>query len=103
MLATEGAIKARVLQSKFEEAGIDVVIPDQRTQTMVSKIIYDIKKGKQPTSRMPTEISADLIEKGAQAIVLGCTELCIRSEEGTDFINTLDILAKATLEECNKL
>lgn len=108
LLATEGAIKSKVLQNKFEAADIETVTPDIKAQAKLTELIYDIKRGKRPTSRLSAEITQGLIEKGVQTIVLGCTELCIDSSEnvsaeGTIYINTLDILARATLRECNTL
>jgi len=102
LLATEGAIKGKILQSKFEAAGVESVIPEIETQEKLTKIIYDIKKGKQPKVGLSADITAELKKKGAQAIVLGCTELCINTIESDDYINTLDILAAAALREFDR-
>ena len=100
LLATEGTIKAKVLQSKFEAAGVEVALPDSETQAMVSKIIYDIKKGELPPTELPPKITKNLTEQGAKALILGCTELCLNSENPPNHIDTLEILARATLREC---
>jgi len=100
LLATDGAINAKVLQAKLEAAGIEVLLPEVTTQEMLMKVIYDTKKGKRARDKLPTEITDKLIKKGAQAIVLGCTELCLGSSEDFSCINTLDVLAAATLREC---
>jgi len=102
LLATEGAIKGKILQDKFEKSGIETVIPGVKAQEKLTKIIYGIKKGKQPAIGLPADVTAELTGKGAQAIVLGCTELCIGTVEGKNYINTLDILAETTLRESDR-
>jgi len=101
LLATKGAIKTGVLQSKFEAEGIETVTPESEIQEKLTKIIYDIKKGGKPKGKLPTEITDELLKKGVEKIVLGCTELCFGSFEDEGHINVLDILAVATLRECS--
>jgi len=100
LLATEGAIKTGVLQSKFEAEGIEAVTPGSKAQAKLTKIIYDIKKGGKPQGKLPAEVTDELMKKGVEKIVLGCTELCFGSFEDERHINVLDILATATLREC---
>ncbi|MCL2249877.1 MAG: amino acid racemase [Oscillospiraceae bacterium] len=100
LLATEGTIKTGVLQSKFEAEGIKTVALESKTQAKLTKIIYGIKKGGKPQGKLPTEITDELMNKGVEKIVLGCTELCFGSFEDESYINVLDILATATLREC---
>ena len=49
--------------------------------------------------------SAHLREKGAQILVLGCTELSLIKKDyeiGNGYIDTLEVLAKYALKQCKK-
>lgn len=66
--------KGRIIQGY----GIDVLVPDSRTQTIVDEIIFkELCLGKiNPESRRQyREIIAQLHRQGAQAVILGCTEI----------------------------
>ena len=97
LLATDGTIRGRVLHNAFEERGIDVVLPLDGYQADLMTLIYDVKRGAAVASEMLTDMVAGLRGNGADAVVLGCTELCVVAAESPDVINTLDVLAMAAL------
>jgi aspartate racemase len=71
------------LRDKF---GLDVIVPDARERADVHRIIYDeLCHGKiEPESRRIYQaVIASLAARGAQAVILGCTEitLLIRPED----------------------
>lgn len=50
-------------------------------------------------------VSAHLREKGAQVLVLGCTELSLIKKDyeiGSGYVDTLEVLAKYALKQCKK-
>ncbi|MEP4891906.1 MAG: aspartate/glutamate racemase family protein [Aliiglaciecola sp.] len=89
------------LQDKF---AIEVVIPNQTERDLVHNVIYDeLCLGKiNPCSREAyLTIMQNLVDNGAQAIILGCTEIALLvSQNDTDIplYNTTDIHALAAVD-----
>ena len=97
ILATDGTLKGNVLHKAFEKYGIEPLVPPQDTQTALMTMIYNIKRG---VAVAPEELNAFICElsaKGSDAVVLGCTELCIVADGSPVIINTLEVLAAASL------
>ncbi|MCI9420748.1 MAG: aspartate/glutamate racemase family protein [Eubacterium sp.] len=101
ILATEGTIQSRVLEQVFEKYGIESVYPDSSAQQLVMEMIYGkIKKGTFPDREDIQIVKHSLLEKGAQKIVLGCTELSLLKKEyplDTLYVDMLEILAQKTV------
>ncbi len=79
ILSTSGTSKSRVYDNAFEAQGIEVIKPSDAEQEYVTSIIYDGVKASNYNIDI-TEFKAllkRLFESGAQALVLGCTELPI--------------------------
>lgn len=80
VLATDGTVQSGLYERALNAEGISAVYPDEEQQKTVMSLIYDyIKKGITDSSVLPyDEISAlndDLRKRGAQALLLACTEL----------------------------
>lgn len=63
-----------------ERHGVHMLVPPQADRDLVHRIIYEeLCLGKlEPASRQQyRRIMADLVEQGAQAIILGCTEITL--------------------------
>jgi aspartate racemase len=57
---------------------IETIIPDETQRTVIHRIIYDeLVKGiiNNESRNIVLEIISDLIDKGAEGIILGCTEI----------------------------
>ncbi len=107
IMATDGTISSGIFQKEIEALGMTAVAPDEEYQTKVMKMIYDdIKAGKMPTKEEFMQVKDHLVtQKGAEAVVLGCTELSLIKNAydlGDGVIDTLEVLAKASLLACNK-
>jgi aspartate racemase len=66
--------------------GLNVLIPDKRAREVVHRIIYDelcLGEVKAASRKQYAEIIADLVQDGAEGIILGCTEigLLVRQED----------------------
>ncbi len=77
ILATAAAVSSGLYTRACARRGIEVVNPDPAGQQVVNRAIYAVKGG-----QMGPEITAGLrkiadglVRQGAQALVLGCTEL----------------------------
>ena len=104
LMATDGTVRSGLFQAEFEEQGISVILPAKEEQEMVMSFIYDdVKKGGVPSLSRFEKAKECLIAKGAEAVLLGCTELSlIKKEYGqlTDVLDVMEVLAKASLEAC---
>jgi len=98
LLATSGTIKGKVFNSAFEKQGINVIFPPDNIQSDLMDLIYDIKCGVPFPNDTLDAITERAQNDGAEAVVLGCTELCLSDNGNTRVINTLDVLAEATLK-----
>ena len=103
LLATNGTRNSKVFNSIFENYGIEIMLPSEDVQEELMSIIYrGVKAGVTAwdTTVLNTEIKR-LESLGAEAVVLGCTELPLAAEMyGIDgvHINPTDILARAAIK-----
>ena len=102
--ATEGTMHTQLFQKAFEKCGIEPVLPDEETQKVITECIYrDIKTGRAPDAQALFCAREKMFSLGAQAVVLGCTELSVAARHvdfGPGFIDVLDVLAIASIEKC---
>ena len=73
--------------------GLDVIVPDESDRRIVHEIIYkELVLGiVRPESRQAyREIIARLIERGAQGIILGCTEIMLLVKEEDSAVPLFD-------------
>jgi len=97
ILATDGTLKGKVLHKTFEKYGIEALVPLEDSQSVLMTMIYNIKRGVTVAPEELNTIVYELRDKGSDAVVLGCTELCIIAEGSPVVINTLEVLAAASL------
>lgn len=106
IMATEGSIKTCVIQNALEEHGIEPVLPSREDTKKIMDLIYrDVKSGKEADIALFNEVRDNLIAKGAQTIILGCTELSViyRTQhlEG-DITDIMRSLATESIKACGK-
>lgn len=82
LLATDGTIKSGVYHKALTDAEIDVVVPSPTKQTSIMDIIYNGVKASNRNIKLDQFYGAmdELFDKGAEVLVLGCTELPIAFE-----------------------
>ena len=97
LFATDGTIKGGAFHNAFKKHGIFVDDPTGDVQSALMEIIYDIKRGVEVSCCVLDPLIEKALETGAEAVILGCTELCIIKSERNDTIDTLEVLAKAAL------
>lgn len=80
LLATSGTVKSRVYHEAAKDASFELLVPDEAHQEAVMRAIYGERGVK--AGYVDGECKADLmialrhlVARGAEAIVLGCTEL----------------------------
>jgi aspartate racemase len=103
LIATTGTVRAGLFQDRLRQIGVEVLVPSSDDQEdLVMSAIYGIKAGfTSPENRGKIlKASKALIEKGAQAIIGGCTEIPLviqGGDTGIPFFDCLDILARAAI------
>ena len=77
VLATTGAIKTKIFHRSFAEYGIDVIDLPKDLQKDANDIRYSYKFGRTADPSMAKMVDAAeyMIDHGAQAIIMGCTEI----------------------------
>jgi aspartate racemase len=88
----------------IQKYGLDVIIPNAQERELVHRVIYDeLVVGQiRPTSRARyIEIIEQLIQEGAEGIILGCTEIGLLIHDGdckVPLFDTTKIHAVAAVE-----
>lgn len=104
IMATDGTVHSGLFQKAFLEYGIEPVLPSKERQKDVMHIIYENVKANLPVEMDRFEtVEKELKGNGAEAIVLGCTELSLvkRDEKiGTGFLDGMEVLAQRAVQLC---
>jgi len=105
LLGTKATMEASGLYAKsLKEKGVDLLIPDESDRLEVSRIIYKELVSNivlDSSKSFYLDVIAKLKEKGAEGIIMGCTEIPLMiKKDDTKLIlfDTNKILADATLE-----
>ena len=79
LLATDGTRAARVYDRACADRGIKLVYPRDSDQRTVMRAIYGIKSGESPIAFQDdlVRVLGDARTDGAQAAIIGCTELSL--------------------------
>lgn len=78
LLGTRFTMEQDFYSGRLREHGLDVIVPTPEQQTQVHRIIYEeLCRGQilDASREVYREIMADLVGRGAQGIILGCTEI----------------------------
>jgi aspartate racemase len=78
LLATTGTIESGLYEKELEQSGLQVILPDKEVEEdNVMKAVFGIKAGTDKTTseNLLAEAGQHLIDKGAEVIILGCTEI----------------------------
>ena len=86
------------------EHGLDVLVPDEADRAAVHRIIYEeLVQGRVEASSRAIyrDVMARLVERGAQAIILGCTEIMLLvgpEDSSVPLYDTTTLHAEAAVE-----
>lgn len=105
IMATDGTIAGGFLKQGIENLGIQVFEPSGKCQEKLMGIIYDgIKAGVPFNSDDFFMVEKELRDKGAEVIVLGCTELSLIHKDykiGKGFLDAMEVLAQKSVLLCS--
>ncbi|HGY9595337.1 TPA: aspartate/glutamate racemase family protein [Vibrio campbellii] len=92
-------------QRLIDKFGVDVVVPGSDDQTIIHNVIYnELCKGevRDDSRQHYLAIIEKLVEQGAEAVILGCTEIAMLVEPhhiDVKLYDTTEIHAKAAVEK----
>jgi aspartate racemase len=105
VMGTQATIELGLYQYKLNKLGWNCITPTkEETDTLVQPAINLIKAGNIDTAHpMLMSVVQSLLDRGAAAVVLGCTEipLAVKQDayQGRPLINSIDSLVKAAIKE----
>ncbi len=104
LLGTRFTMEEDFYRVKLEAAGLVVLIPEEKEREWINKLIFrELCAGifKEESRRRIAEITEKLAEEGAEAVVLGCTELPLiltPEESPLPILDTMEIHAEAAVK-----
>jgi aspartate racemase len=105
VLGTPATMRLGLYNSRLDSLGWSCIVPlEQQMTDLVQPAIALIKSGQTASAHdMFETVIESLIDRGARAVVLGCTEipLVVRETEllGIPLINSIDSLARAAVKK----
>lgn len=106
IMATDGTIQSGIFHRELEKQGLTPIAPGTGAQADVMHLIFNnVKAGKPVEMARFLSAAEDLRAQGAQAIILGCTELSLIKRDqniGPGFIDAMEVLARQSVLACDK-
>jgi len=108
IMGTQATVELGLYQYKLNKGGWDCIVPSKEEMDTLVQPAIDMVKGGKTTESQPIimKVVHSLIERGARAVVLGCTELPlaikISSENGVPLINSIDSLVKSAIKNFSR-
>ena len=104
LLASIGTYKTGIYHQRFEKFNIEVISPEEKDKEEIMKAIYAVKAGNlsEEVKKNIIQIAQKLIDKGAEAIITGCTEIPLILKEGdvpVPIIDPTQALAEAAIQK----
>lgn len=105
LLGTRFTMEQAFYRNRLEAADIEVLVPDDAQRNTVHQVIYEeLCQGEiNPLSREAyLDIVASLAERGAQAVILGCTEIGLlirQADTRVPLYDTAEIHAAQAVEQ----
>ncbi len=107
ILATDGTVRSELFQKAFGAEKIACVLPHGEGQQTVMDMIYKrIKAGRHVDPNEFAVLTEELTKKGAQTILLACTELSLVKRDlglGAGFLDVMEVLARKAVLSCGRL
>lgn len=103
LLASLGTVRSGIYHTVFREGGVEVLVPDATEQARISAAIFDVKAANHDERTRETfeSVGTQLVSSGAQAVILGCTEIPLAFDGQNapfPYLNPTEILARAAVD-----
>lgn len=102
VIGSPNTIRSQLFQSPLENSGMRVILPDDAELAMLDTLIHSVIAGHNGAREKAAlaEVANTALMRGADAIVLGCTELpLIGLTTRVPVIDSLSVLANAMLDK----
>jgi aspartate racemase len=96
LLGTPDTMDGPFVRERLERAGLDVIVPDDDGRADIHRVIYDeLCRGRilDASRERYREVMSSLVARGAQGIVLGCTEIGLLVQPGDASVPLFDTTA----------
>lgn len=107
IMATDGTIASHLFQDILSQYEIACTVPEPEGQAKVMHIIYEnVKAGLPIEQALFDAVAKELFDKGAEVVLLGCTELSMvkrNHEIGNRFLDVMEVLARQAVLACGCL
>ena len=107
VIATDGTMNTGLFRKELEENDMQIVCPSPERQKDVMHVIYQNVKANRPVEMDRfRSVGNELKENGAEAIILGCTELSLVKRDydiGPGYIDAMEVLAQQSLISCGSV
>ncbi|GGP63137.1 aspartate/glutamate racemase family protein [Saccharothrix coeruleofusca] len=93
LLGTRFTMEQDFYRDRMRRHGIELVVPDEPDRTLVHDVIYQelTRNRVEPSSRAAyREVMARLVERGAEAVILGCTEITLLVDQSDCAVPVVD-------------
>jgi len=93
LLGTRFTMEQDFYRYRLHERGIETVVPDEARREWMHRVIYDeLCRGvvRDESRRHLDEVIAGLVARGAQGVVLGCTEIAMLIDAGDAAVPVFD-------------
>jgi aspartate racemase len=102
LIASIGTNRSGVYSRSLSVAGVEVLLPDETDQQRIESAINQVKAGvhNRNTTETFQSIGQKLMDHGAEAVILGCTEIPLAFDaDGVTYptLNPTKILAEAAV------
>ena len=103
VLATDGCLRAQVYQEALRKAGYDAVVPTDAELQELMRLVNGIKGGMRDdeTAADMQRLAIALQDRGAEAIIAGCTEIPLvltPTMLSVPLLSSTDLLAERTVQ-----
>ena len=96
LLATAFTMEQDFYVGRLREHGLDVLVPDEQERADVHRIIYDelcLDVVRDESRSRYRDVMASLAKRGAEAVILGCTEIGLLVGDGDSPVPLYDTAA----------
>lgn len=103
LFASESTNKLKLYQKRFADSNIEIISPNPEQQQILNRVIEHVMGGNQKIEDviLLKEIARDYIRQGAEAIVMGCTEIPLainQSHTDIKLFDTIEIIVQSAVD-----
>ena len=103
LFASESTSKSKLYQKKFAEDNIEIISPNEKQQKILNKVIEHVMGGNQKIDDVIAlkGVARDYLRQGAEAVVMGCTEIPLainQSHTDIKLFDTIEIIVQSAVD-----